>query len=215
MLPKATISPVTRPWCLQSFNRQIEFKTIKIQKSGGWGSGSYLWKRWRHGARPSAHWSLGSREQSSTVPGGRGPSTDRPTAWWTNLQYHTRSVFFLLILINSLQGQKEKKKSSESSFNSMAQIQPAPFKCGFMMALISRHQKLMSLWDSGDADPEIISRSWGASQNRWVQMKRGQALRDVCRLPFGKNDVCFSKSVPVWQTDEKIRLTPEGEKRFF
>lgn len=66
---------------------------IKIQKSGGWGSGSYLWRRWRRGVRPMAHWSLGSRERRWTVPGGCGPSTDRPASWWTNLQYHTRSVF--------------------------------------------------------------------------------------------------------------------------
>lgn len=51
-----------------------------------------------------AHWSLGSREQSWTVPGGCGPSTDRPAAWLTNLQEHTRSGS----LIKSLQGQKEK-----------------------------------------------------------------------------------------------------------
>lgn len=193
-------------WCLQSFNRQIEFKTIKIQTSGGWGSGSYLWKRWRHGARPSAHWSLGSREQSSTVPGGRGPSTDRPTAWWTNLQYHTRSVFSNF---NKLSARtKRKKKSSESSFNSMAQRQPAPYKCGFLMSLIS-HVSERFWW----CRPGDYIQIWGASQNRSV--KRGQALRDVCRLPFGKNYVCFSESVPVWQTDEKIRLTPEGEKSFF
>ncbi len=52
-------------------------------ESGGWGS--YLWRRWRRGVRPRGHWSLGSRERSWTVPGGHGPSTDRPAAWSTQL----------------------------------------------------------------------------------------------------------------------------------
>lgn len=124
----------------------------------------------------------------------------------------TQGVFFFLILINSLQGQKE-KISSESSWNSMAQIKPAPYKYGFMMSLNSHQQKLMSLRFWWCRSGDYIQILW--SFTKLISADEAGPGSMCADFHLVKMMFVFSKSVPLWQTDEKIRLTPEGGKHFF
>ena len=173
-----------------------------MRESGGLASGSYLWRRWRRGARPSGRWSPGSRERSRSVPGGRGPSTDRPAAWSTNLQSLTESVSKK----KNLCGEQKKKKRRRQAWEEMLLPQSVCFR---LLIYVTCHT-------TGSQGPHHLLEFFGDAAVRcgdYTQIcgssaeLRGQVFfffffqRDVYTLPFGRNYVCFSEFVPVCATN--------------
>ncbi len=119
------------------------------------------------------------------------------------------------VLKKSLQGQKQthekrrcflnstlQKKKKSATISLLSFINLCDMSNRWLPRAPSLHVSAMQHWGV-----EITPRSLRASQNWWVLMERSQAFRDVHTLPFGKNYVCFSECVPVWQTDGKITLS--------
>lgn len=161
-------------------------------------SGSYLWTRWRREAQPAGHCSAGFRERSWTAPGGRGLSTERPAAWWINLQQ--RSV---LKTKKSLQGHKGKREKMLTQLHA-AKTNTSLF---LFINLCDTSNKWLPrgpfLWDLArqQRGVEITPRSLKASQNWW----RGAKLSEMC-AHFHLLKLCLFSS--LWQTDGGITLAP-------
>ena len=178
-----------------------------MRESGGLASGSYLWRRWRRGARPSGRWSPGSRERSRTVPVGRGPSTDHPAAWSTNLQSLTESVSKKKI------SAENKTKRRRQAWEEMLLPQSVCFS--FTNLCDMSHDGLPGAPSSPQVFWRCSSEVWKLHPDLW-QLRRTEepsfffffSQRDVYTLPFGRNYVCFlSSCLRVWRTDGKIMLT--------
>lgn len=213
---RAAIAPLTQPSCHQSHDEPAEFekpaesgKSWKHQlqarnerESGGLASGSYLWRRWRRGARPSDRWSPGSRERSRTVPGGRGPSTDRPAAWSTDLQSLTESVSKKK---KSLQGTKQREDDRREK------------RCSCHNQSVFRSLIYVTCHTAGSQGPchprkffrRCSSEVWRLHPDLWQLWRTEEPSfffffffqRDVYTLPFGRNYVCFSEFVPARVTN--------------
>lgn len=220
---RAAIAPLTQPSCHQSHDEPAEFEkpaesgkswkhqlqTRNERESGGLASGSYLWRRWRRGARPSGRWSPGSRERSRTVPGGRGPSTDRPAAWSTDLQSLTESVSKKK---KSLQGTKQREDDRREK------------RCPCHNQSVFRSLIYVTCHTAGSQGPRhprkffrrCSSEVWRLHPDLW-QLRRTEEpsffffffLRETC-THFHLVEIMFvfqSSCLHVWRTDGKIALT--------
>lgn len=109
----------------------------------------------------------------------------------------------------SLQGQKKNHVRREDAL-STPWIQPAT------TALVYQFMwRVKSLAPKGPQSLRVLvtqmwrlhPRSRGASQNWWVWMKRSQAFRDVCTLPFGKKLCLFFRAcacVTNWWKEKRF-----------